>query len=577
MSLSSGLNARPCVARQDLPVDTVMLGLPISPFNCALVSAALVIIYLSWRRLGHRPMTISPDHHHNRNYGQIFDLDGWGFRRHLWEEFPAVVKIHAFLGDIHLSVTDPAALYSILVKDQAIFEETKIHLASGQLVFGNGLLSTQGLSRLFDAPPFELHLRKGEHHRKQRKLLNPLFGTQNVRSICPIAYSVARQLRAALVSKIQDGPREIDILEWLSRSIMEFIGRGALGHTFDGLTKETQDPFGIVIKQLLPALSVTRLWRELFALTGSVTSFRYLIENLPNKSLQSLLNIVGTMNHHAEKILLSKKVAAEQGEDSALHQIDEGKDILSKLLQANMNADDDEKLPFDELVAQVSTIVFAGVNTTSSSLGRIVHLLAEHQDVQDKVRAEIAGAQRDGQDMSYDELAALPYLEAVCRESLRRYPAIPIVAKTARKDTIMPLSVPIVGLDGKRIDEIPILMGTTVLVDIMGMNCSRALWGEDALEWKPERWMHPMPQTVLDAPNCGIYAHMLTFLGGGRACIGYKIAQLNIKVFLSMLITSFKLSLSDAPIFWNSGGGAYPSAEPRGTKSELRLNVELIR
>ena len=62
------------------------------------------------------------------------------------------------------------------------------------------------------------------------------------------------------------------------------------------------------------------------------------------------------------------------------------------------------------------------MDTTSSALSRILWLLANHQDVQDKLRFEIRGAQKqktDSADIPYDELVNLPYLDAVCRESLR--------------------------------------------------------------------------------------------------------------------------------------------------------------
>lgn len=65
-----------------------------------------------------------------------------------------------------------------------------------------------------------------------------------------------------------------------------------------------------------------------------------------------------------------------------------------------------------------STLTFAGTDTTSNALARILHILAEKQDVQDKLRAEIVEA-RNGQDIGYDQLVELPYLDAVCRETLR--------------------------------------------------------------------------------------------------------------------------------------------------------------
>ena len=56
-------------------------------------------------------------------------------------------------------------------------------------------------------------------------------------------------------------------------------------------------------------------------------------------------------------------------------------------------------------------------------MARLLHLLSRHPEVQEKLRQEIIEAkrQKDGQDFSYDELVALPYLDAVCRETLRLY------------------------------------------------------------------------------------------------------------------------------------------------------------
>lgn len=61
------------------------------------------------------------------------------------------------------------------------------------------------------------------------------------------------------------------------------------------------------------------------------------------------------------------------------------------------------------------------MDTTSSALSRVLHLLSEHQDVQDRLREEVRAAYRisGSGDLDYDTLHGLPYLEAVCRETLR--------------------------------------------------------------------------------------------------------------------------------------------------------------
>ena len=71
------------------------------------------------------------------------------------------------------------------------------------------------------------------------------------------------------------------------------------------------------------------------------------------------------------------------------------------------------------------TFVLAAMDTTSNALTRILHLLAHHPDVQEKLRREIIEA-RDGQDIGYDALVALPFLDAVCRETLRLYTPVPV-------------------------------------------------------------------------------------------------------------------------------------------------------
>lgn len=64
--------------------------------------------------------------------------------------------------------------------------------------------------------------------------------------------------------------------------------------------------------------------------------------------------------------------------------------------------------------------MFAGHDTTSSALSHILHCLAMHQEHQEYLRNEITtSGLLDNDDVSYDDLMSLPYLDAVCRETLR--------------------------------------------------------------------------------------------------------------------------------------------------------------
>lgn len=73
---------------------------------------------------------------------------------------------------------------------------------------------------------------------------------------------------------------------------------------------------------------------------------------------------------------------------------------------------------------------------------------------------------------------------------------------------MLPLSQPVRGRDGKLISEIPLPKDTTVFVGVISSNTNGALWGDDAHEWKPERWLSPLPDAVLDAKIPGVYSNL---------------------------------------------------------------------
>ena len=67
-----------------------------------------------------------------------------------------------------------------------------------------------------------------------------------------------------------------------------------------------------------------------------------------------------------------------------------------------------------------STFIIAGTDTTSNALARVLHLLCDYPDVQEKLRHEVREAYEvHGADITYDELNKLLYLDGVCRETLR--------------------------------------------------------------------------------------------------------------------------------------------------------------
>jgi cytochrome P450 len=96
-------------------------------------------------------------------------------------------------------------------------------------------------------------------------------------------------------------------------------------------------------------------------------------------------------------------------------------------------------------------------------------------------------------------------------------------------DDVIPLSKPIRDANGELIDRISVKKGTFVYVPIMSIQRSKDLWGNDAGEFKPGRWLDNSISQQRASEIQG-YRHLLTFLDGPRTCLGKHFALTAFKV-----------------------------------------------
>ncbi|KAJ3996190.1 cytochrome P450 [Lentinula boryana] len=499
------------------------------------------------------------------NHTQIFNLKhGWEFHKILAEEYGPAVQIKGFLGKRQLYTFDPKAMHHILVK-----RNSSRKFRNGALLLGKGLLNTTG-----------------EQHRKQRRMLNPVFSIAHMRSMMPIFYDVVDQLRNALNQRVQDGPQEIDLLNWMARTALELIGQSGFGYSFDNMVEDVpKHKYSVVVKDLVPTLTqlgFARIYLLPLALKVLPTNVRTFIMNItPWKALHDVRDMVNYMHDLSVEIYQDKKRALEEGDETVIKQIGKGKDLLSIMMKENMKADSEDKLEEAEIIAQfhsVTVFEWPNICPQKSGMSRILHLLTLHPEVQDKIRQEIHAARREhqGGQLSYDELVGLPYLDAVCRETLRLYAPVLNMLRKSVEDAIIPLSRPVRGVDGNELTEIFLPKATTVVISILNANRDPELWGPDVLEWKPERWLSPLPESILNSKMPGVYSHLMTFSGGSRGCIGFKFSQLEMKAVIAMLVENFRFSPSlDKEIFWQMSAIASPVVVGGNGHPQLPLKVEL--
>ncbi|KAI0823081.1 cytochrome P450 [Trametes gibbosa] len=534
------------------------------------VALTLVGLYVAWILLA-RPLVVKEAIKNipgppspsllTGNIKQFMSRHSWEWRTELRTKFGRTSTMRGLLNKHWLVTYDPKALHHIFVKEQDVYEEP---ILSMRVLLGPGLLGT-----------------KGEQHRRQRKMLNPVFSTKHLREMIPLFYEVIHRTRDAMMVRVRAGDAatgvELDMLSWASRTTLEVLGQAGLGYSFDSLTEDVEDEFANAVKSFLCVIIACT-----FPADGQIVCpsdpapcpredrfpqfRRRMVELTPSASVQRMREISDTLHARSLLIFNQKKAALERGDDALKHQLGEGRDIMSILLRANVDASAEDKLTDDELIGQVSTMILAGMDTTGNTIARILLLLAENPNVQERIRAEILEAleaKGDGDTLDFERLMELPYLDAVCRETLRVYAGVGQVIRETTRDTVLPLATPVRGLDGELMTAVPLAKSTRIITDLISCNHDPALWGPDATQWRPERWLEGLPKEVEDAHIPGVYSHLMTFIGGGRACIGFKFAQVEIKTIILVLLQSFKFEPTNKPIEWNFASVEYPTVGGR--------------
>jgi len=221
------------------------------------------------------------------------------------------------------------------------------------------------------------------------------------------------------------------------------------------------------------------------------------------------------------------------------------RDLLSLLVKSSSALRPEWRLNDEEIVAQVRTIMSAGHETVTKTLAFALWELAKNPRVQQRLRAEIVGTlekirARGDSDFSVNDFDSMPYLLAVVKEILRHHPAAVEIVRVATKDDVLPITKPFAGVSGKVYTELYVPAGTLVSVSVTGYNLNKDLWGPDAYEFRPERWLD-----MKEEPDSrvGVYGNLSTFSGGVRSCIGWRFAVIEMHTFLVTLVRQFDFSL----------------------------------
>ncbi|KAF8434330.1 cytochrome P450 [Boletus edulis BED1] len=387
----------------------------------------------------------------------------------------------------------------------------------------------------------------GEDHRRQRSVMLPGFGQKESKELFPIFKDYADAISVKWLETIGNSNSEsvvIDIVSWISRAALDSVGHAAFDVQFNTiqdnahpLAKMYKNHFGDLFG-LLPA-------KQIFMQAASkhipTWILYWLADNGPSIRIARARDAKITMTNIARELVQQKANALLQGKGTT--------DILSLLVKANMDATEKMKLSEEEMLAQMRTLLTAGHETVTTTMSWMLLEIARHPKVQSRLRNEIRRTEavvnvRGDSQLTVQDLEGMPYLNAVIKEGLRFHPAASKAFRIALQDEILPLSKPIVTKSGGMINEVLVPKGTEVVVSIAAYNRDKDVWGEDAHEFKPERWLD---DAMVDRklPAVGVYSHLLTFLAGPRSCLGWLFAVTEIQAFLWTLVGKFEFAMTD--------------------------------
>ncbi|KAF8681496.1 cytochrome p450 [Rhizoctonia solani] len=434
-------------------------------------------------------------------------------------KYGPVAKIYGIFGNLRLYINDPYAMGEVLLKEENGWERTESYTANLNMVLGPGLLATRGAKhkaqRKFSIHPLSAQVSILVEAHTELTRIEMFFS----------AYSAAYASRSISQAGIEREIKEqgtnaisVDIFGWAHRSALDAIGLGSMGHDFQTLSGVESD-YSKAIKHLLFVYHIIAhtpythapsehgpIMPTLYKI-GPAWFRRAIITRVPSKAIKQLLSIVDIQYEQALRIFSQRRAALTDSKHGQHNLSSAQKDVVTLILQANGKADPRDRISEEEMLGQLNTLIFAGHDTTSGALACIFQMLAEHPEIQSKLREELLRC--SDEDPDYVTLKSFPLLDAVIRETLRLHPPVTIVERVSSRDTVLPLRAPMgVDAEGRPCTALAVPAGTLVMVGLRAANRDPATWGPDAHEWNPRRWLEPLPAGVADARIPGIYSNM---------------------------------------------------------------------
>ncbi|KAL3626353.1 hypothetical protein CASFOL_029902 [Castilleja foliolosa] len=198
--------------------------------------------------------------------------------------------------------------------------------------------------------------------------------------------------------------------------------------------------------------------------------------------------------------------------------------FIHELRDEKVTKENDRQKIVEDAIANIKVFFFAGYETNSNLLTWTLIMLSFHQDWQARARDEVFQVLGNKNEITSDDLGKLKIVTMIINEMLRLYPPVMEITRIIDEDT--------------NINHYAVPKGTLLTFPVLMFHRSKEIWGEDAGEFKPERFA----DGVLKAANGE--AAFMPFGWGPKICIGMNFAMLETKTFLAMFLREFSVEFS---------------------------------
>ncbi|XP_034904442.1 cytochrome P450 704C1-like [Populus alba] len=380
--------------------------------------------------------------------------------------------------------------------------------------YGKGDLNYNNLSGLLGDGIFTVD---GDKWRQQRKVSSYEFSTKVLRDFSSVVFRKNVAKLANIVSEAAKANQSMDIQDLFMKSTLDSIFKVAFGVELDSMCGSNEE--GVKFTSAFDDASALTLWRY-------VDVFWKIKRFLNIGSEAALKKNVKVVNDFVYKLINKKIELIRNSEEVSSLKKD---DILSRFLQVTEN---DPTYLRDIIL----NFVIAGKDTTAAALSWLIYMLCKHPAVQNKIAQEVKEATKVNEITDFAEFAAsineealekMNYLHAAITETLRLYPSVPVDAKVCFSDDTLP-------------DGFNVRKGDMVAYQPYAMGRMKFIWGDDAEEYKPERWLNEDGVFQQESPF-----KFTAFQAGPRICLGKEFAYRQMKIFAAVLLGSFIFKLAD--------------------------------